>query len=171
MITILLIVAISILSIICFHKKKIYSGLIFNPYKQYQVYRFISYAFIHSNYIHLISNVVIFFIFGSIAEKFLSVTLYLIFIFLSIFFAVLPYTKKKFKIIGLSGCNSAIIFFCVLHYPVIFFVSSPYLLYCWYSDRNSNDLIAHASHLWGSIFAFFFTLLFFPELIFNIFVP
>lgn len=168
MITVCLIVVISIVSIICYNNRSFYYLLIFNPKKKNQLHRYISYAFVHSNYIHLIVNVFIFYIFGNVAETFLS-EWYLTFIVLSIFVSLLPYLLRNNVIIGLSGCNCSLIFFCIINHPQYFWISSFYLLYCWYSDNNSNDNIAHASHLWGSLFAFFFVCIWKFELLFDIF--
>lgn len=169
MITNLVILIISILSIISFRNRKFYSALFFHPNKKLQLYRYISYSFIHTNYIHLIVNVFIFFIFGSLVEKNLGEKLYFIFIFLSIVFSILPYITKDFIIVGFSGCTSALIYFCILQHPAFFWISVPYILYCWYGDYNNIGNIAHASHLYGSMFAFIFIFILFPNIIFNIF--
>lgn len=172
MITSIFIIVIVIISIYGFYNKKIYSGLIFNPDKKIQLYRYITYAFIHKNYVHLIVNIFTLSIFGFIAEAFfLSEVLFLKFILLSIVFSALPYSKKKNNLLGFSGATSAIIFFCILHYPVIFWISVPYLIFCWYMDKYSNDEIAHASHLWGSLFSVVFIAIVDFNLFFNIFVP
>ena len=171
MITSLFILLIVVISIISSRNNKVYQLLIFHPCRKYQLHRYITYAFVHSSFLHLLFNAGNFLIFGLIAESMMNRTMYIQFIFLSIIISALPYTKKEFILVGFSGCVSAITFFCILHYPVIFAISILYLFYCWYMDKHATDTIAHGSHLWAAIFAFFFTLIFFPDLIFNIFVP
>lgn len=171
MITILLIPIISILSVQSFRNRKFYSALFFHPNKKLQLHRYISYSFVHTNYIHLIVNVFIFFIFGIQVENILGEILYIKFLFLSIVFSILPYITKDFIVCGLSGCTSALIYFCILQHPNYFWISVPYILYSWYADKNNIGNIAHASHLWGSLFAFIFILILFPNVIFNIFAP
>lgn len=171
MITSFFIIVIVIISICGFHNKKFYCALRFEPDKKIQLYRYISYAFIHKNYIHLIGNIFTLSIFGCIAEAFLSEVLFFKFVILSIIFSALPYSTKKDNLIGFSGATSSLTYFCILHYPVIFWVSVPYLLFCWYMDKYSNDEIAHASHLWGSLFAVIFIGIVDFNLLFNIFVP
>ncbi|XP_068248953.1 rhomboid-related protein 2-like isoform X2 [Palaemon carinicauda] len=46
----------------------IYSPLIFNPERRYECWRYLSYALIHSGYMHLINNLVVQFILGIILE-------------------------------------------------------------------------------------------------------
>ena len=160
-----------LISLISFHNRKLFSWLIFHPNKKLQLHRYFTYAFVHANYIHVIVNCFIFFIFSYQVQIILGNILFLEFIFGSILFSILPYIFKDYIIVGLSGCTSALIYFCILQHPVFFWVSIPYLLYCWYRDQYHDDNIAHASHLWGSVFAFLFTLILFPYIVFNIFVP
>jgi len=171
MITISLIVIVSIISFIGFANNNLYNGLMFLPYKKYQLYRNITYAFVHINHIHLLLNMFNLLLFGVIAEKYIGDKLYILFCISSIIVCIIPYQFRQIKIVGFSGVISGIIYLCVFHYPILFWISIPYLIYTWYADNHMNDSIAHASHLYGMMYAFFFELFFFPQTIFNIFVP
>ncbi|XP_027211267.1 rhomboid-related protein 2 isoform X1 [Penaeus vannamei] len=46
----------------------IYSPLIYNPYRRYEAWRFVSYALIHSGWLHLVTNLVMQLLFGVLLE-------------------------------------------------------------------------------------------------------
>src|SRR5690606_9685104 len=70
--TLLLIVVTVAISIIAFSRTELQLRWIFNPYlvsSKNQFYRFISSGFIHSDYVHLIFNMIALFFFGEAMEK------------------------------------------------------------------------------------------------------
>src|SRR5690606_28820487 len=70
-VTIILIIITVAVSISSFNNKELLYRWIFNPYQVYtyrQYYRFFSSGFIHSDYIHLIFNMIALFYFGRAVE-------------------------------------------------------------------------------------------------------
>lgn len=150
-------------------------------------YRFISHAFVHNDFGHLLFNMLTLFFFGREVEHvFSSTTEFVLFYLSAILIAVLPsYGKHKlnehYVAVGASGAVAAVMFVLVLYAPwqiiyLKFFIplyyilfAVGYLVYCTYQSKHAKDQIAHDVHLWGSLYGLAYTLLFHPES-FSIFI-
>jgi membrane associated rhomboid family serine protease len=184
-ITILLIAANVIISILALNNSTVMGNAIMWPYgvkRHHQYYRFISSGFIHADYMHLIFNMFTFFFFGRNLEIIFKteqlgggvsfVTLY----FLALIISDIPtYIKQKdnrdYLCLGASGAVSAVVFATVVFSPwssiylygaikisaLIYAVL--YLAYCVYMSSKANDHINHDAHLWGSLFGLVLTLI------------
>ncbi|MBO7345966.1 MAG: rhomboid family intramembrane serine protease [Bacteroidales bacterium] len=179
-------------SIISFRQTSWFNRLCFSPtaivqYNQWD--RMISYGFVHANWSHLLINMFVLYMFGSIVEdtycylwdnwgKFMYLILYLSAIIVS----TLPdFIKHKedynYIAIGASGATSAIVFASILLFPTqklyLFFIpigipavifGIGYLAYSAYMNKHGQDNIGHNTHFWGGIYGFVFSLIFKPQL-------
>jgi membrane associated rhomboid family serine protease len=174
-------------SIHAFKNRDVFDKYLFNAYaiKHYnEKYRFLSHAFLHSDYPHLIINMFVLYSFGRILE---SGYFPLVFGKFSTLIFILLYTggiyassivdyfrhneNRYYNAVGASGAVSALVFSAILLNPsssmgIIFipFIRLPswvfgllYLAYSFYMDKNKNDQIAHGAHAWGAVFGFIFT--------------
>jgi membrane associated rhomboid family serine protease len=174
-------------SISAFKDRIIFDKYLFNAYaiKHYnEKYRFLSHAFLHSDYAHLIINMFVLYSFGRILEsayfpfvfgKFSTLIFILLYtggIYAS---SIVDYYRNKenpyYNAVGASGAVSALVFSTILLNPnssmgIIFipFIHLPswvfgllYLAYSFYMDKKKNDQIAHGAHAWGAVFGFLFT--------------
>jgi membrane associated rhomboid family serine protease len=174
-------------SIHAFKNRDVFEKYLFNAYAikhQKEQYRFLSHAFLHSDYAHLIINMFVLYSFGRILEsgyfplvfgKFSSLIFILLYtggIYAS---SIVDYFRhnenSNYNAVGASGAVSALVFSAILLNPnssmgIIFipFIRLPswifgllYLAYSFYMDKSKNDNVAHGAHAWGAVFGFLFT--------------
>lgn len=161
----------------------------FSPYsirrfKQFD--RFITHAFIHANWWHLIFNMLTFYFFAPQIEnlyriffgKFWGSLIFVLFYFSAIIvssvFDYFKYNKiSSYNAVGASGAVSAVIFSFILFSPqsklFLFFIPIPipawifgllYLFYSAYMAKRNVDNIGHSAHFWGSVWGVIFPFLF-----------
>jgi membrane associated rhomboid family serine protease len=196
-ITVLIIAITAIVSIIAFSNRELFRRLAFNAYdiKHFRnSYRFLSYALIHADWIHLLVNMMVLYSFGRIVETYygayfgLKGTLYYLLLYVGgTALSTLPsYGKNKenysYTAVGASGAVSAILFASIVFLPLGRIVIFPipigipaiifgplYLIYSAYMGKKNIDNIGHDVHFWGAIFGFAFTILLKPVLMVNLF--
>ena len=181
-ITYSLIAANVIFSIIGFSNAAFVDKTIMWPYiikKDKQYYRFITSAFIHADWLHLIFNMFSFYFFGKAIEYYFAQyglggnLSYILLYFLGLIIADIPsYIKHQdnyhYRALGASGAVSAVIFACILFQPwgtiMLYFIPMPfivfaflYLAYCIYMSKKNIGYVNHDAHLWGSLFGLAFT--------------
>lgn len=168
--------------------------MLFNPSiirSNKEWYRFLTHALLHADWIHLIMNMYVLYMFGTIVEKVFinefgtvkGELLFFILYFLSIIASVIPSFEKHkhdayYNAVGASGAVSAIVFSAILLFPrmslSLMFLPIPipapifgvlYLLYCRYAASHARDNVAHDVHYWGSLFGALFTIIVLPETI------
>jgi membrane associated rhomboid family serine protease len=167
-----------------------FNALAITKYKEF--YRLFSYGLIHANWTHLIMNMFTLYFFGGIVEAGfkeifgpLGGTIYILFYILAIAISsIADLIKHKndsyYNAVGASGAVSAVLFAAILFYPnmklFLFFIPIPitawffgiiYLAYSYFMAKKNIDNIGHNAHFWGSIFGFFFPILFQPQLFFH----
>jgi membrane associated rhomboid family serine protease len=194
-VTITIIISCVIFSIMAFNNRAIFEKYMFSAYaiKHHgQRYRFLSHAFIHADWAHLILNMYVLYIFGTALESLyfpdeamfgkLS-TLYYILLYTGSLYAasIAEYIKHKdnptYSSVGASGAVNAIIFSFILLNPTarigLFFIpigipawvfGIVFLAYSFYMNKRNMDNIGHGAHAWGAIFGFVFTGILKPEL-------
>ncbi len=182
-VTILLIAANVIFSLIGFSSAAMMNKTIMTPYlvkRENQYYRMITSGFLHADFIHLFFNMFTLFFFGSAIEYYFSkyglggkVT-YLLLYFMALVAADIPsYLKHRdnaqYHSLGASGAVSAVVFASIVFGPwneirlygivsISFLVYAVlFILYCINMGKKGNDNINHDAHLWGSIFGLLFT--------------
>jgi membrane associated rhomboid family serine protease len=196
-VTIIIIVLTVTVSLLAFNNHEIFRRMVFNAYdiKHFKnTYRFLSYALIHADWMHLLINMMVLYSFGRIVEQYYEVffglkgILYYILLYIGgIALSTLPaYGKHKddysYTAVGASGAVSAVVFASILFDPLnkiyLFFIPIGipaiifgvlYLIYSGYMGKKNVDNIGHDAHFWGAIFGFVFTLVLKPTLIVRLF--
>jgi len=186
MVTYILIATISLVSFASFNRKDYFNNLLFNPAiikEKGQWYRFLTHAFVHANWEHLIFNMLTLFFFGVFVENTFTllfdgkgIFIYLIEFLLACIVSSIPsYLKHKenysYSAVGASGAVSAILFTSILFNPLnkiyIFFIPIGipafifgilYLAYSAYMSKRNIDNIGHDAHFWGAVFGIVFPL-------------
>ncbi len=181
-------------SIICFNNDELFDQLKFNAFDvkhSNQWYRFFSYGFLHSGWIHLIINMIVFYFFGRLLESIIKVPtyfgneyiLYYILLYIGgLLFSIIPaFGKHKndvfYNAVGASGAVSSVMFASIIIFPkaLISFFFIPieipawlfgilYILYEFYMSKKAKDNIGHDAHFWGAIFGVIFTIALKPSL-------
>ena len=189
-ITLLLVIATVAISLIAWNKEELSRKWIFNPYtiaKYNQYYRFISSGFIHANWMHLLFNVFMLYMFGEIIEQlfiqlmgnFGKIVFILFYISAIIISAISTFIKHKhnpgYNSLGASGGVSAILFSYIVFAPMQdlclygllclpgIFWGGAYLIYSYYMAQRSGDNINHDAHLFGALYGVIFTILIYPN--------
>ncbi len=180
-----------IISFIAFSNGDAKYKLLFYPYgmndaKEY--YRFVSYGFIHADYIHLFFNMFTLYSFGRLVEiSLFNQTQYIVFyitalVASTIFDFIKERHNSRYAALGASGAVSGVVFstiifdpwsrniaiFGVIALPNIVFAGL-YIFYCVYMAKRGNDNIGHNAHLWGSLYGFVFTGIIHPDMLVNFF--
>lgn len=144
-------------------------------------YLLLTNIFIHSNYTHLLFNLLTFYFFALQLEITIGSLHFLIIFIFSGLVSSIPSTLKNrnnynYFSLGASGAISGIIFSYILFYPTsrlyVFFIPigipAPlfallYLAYCIFAARQPNSEINHEAHFWGAISGLILTIVLFPE--------
>ncbi len=179
-----------VISFMAFSNKELFYKLSFNPYsihERKQWYRYLTYAVIHADWIHLAINMYVLYMFSDqVLNSFLlnfGYKGYLFFILLYVggvgFSVVKDYTQHKnepmYNAVGASGAVSAVVFASIIIFPAqklfIFPIPIPlpayvmgvlYLGYSAYMAKRGRDNIGHNAHFWGAVFGVVFTLILKP---------
>lgn len=184
--TIILIIATVLVSILGFTNAKIQNDLIFSPVliqENNQFYRFVSYGFLHSDIMHLIFNMYAFYLFGEATEYYFSevfgengAVFYLLLYFISLIVCVIPdFTKYRnnpnYRSLGASGAVSAVVFTYIMFNPLQgigllfipvfipgFLFGILFLVISYFLGKKGGTSVNHSAHIWGAIFGVIFIL-------------
>lgn len=195
MVTLIIVAATSIFSIMAFNNQDLFQKYLFDPYlvaHKKQQYRIITHAFLHGGWAHLIINMFVLWQFGSVIESYfgqlfgdLGTVFFLILYFGGILASSLPTLKKEannpyYRSIGASGAVSAVLFSYILIFPMeklyLFGILPMFsiifgVLYLWYEKRQADmqvkDGIGHDAHYYGAVYGVLVTILFKPSLVMN----
>jgi len=188
----LIIILITIgVSVYAFSQAKLMDQLSLKPLKivhQKQWYRLFSHALVHADYVHLLVNMYVLWIFGSVCEQYFQfyfavnpglifVLLYLLSLVFSSLYSIYRHHRDyNYTAVGASGAVMAVVFtsiffdpwnklyiFGVLPLPGIVF-GILYLVYSVYMGRKASDNIGHDAHFFGALFGFVFPVLLKPQL-------
>ena len=191
-ILLILIAPIIYMSAKAFKDPVLYHKLMFNPSRiKYgkEWYRFFTVGLVHADWMHLIFNVYVLWIFGDLVMMIFN---YLWGIglanlaFIGLFIPALAvsgistYLKYKenpnYNAVGASGAVSAVVFASIILYPegrmgLLFIpVMIPswlfgllYLAFTAYMDKKQIDNVGHNAHFWGSIYGIAYVLLIKPD--------
>ena len=189
-ITIIIIVLTAAISIPAFKNMELFYRLDFNPYqidKNKEWYRFLTHAFLHADWGHLIVNMLVLFFFGDHTQNYFEYYLgtkgvfYFLILYLGgILVAVIPSYKKhkedtQYHSVGASGAVSAVLFssvmfspgteiclYGILCFPGILWAII-YLAYSYYQSKRAGGHINHDAHFWGAVFGIVFTFVCIPS--------
>ena len=189
--TLPIILVTSIISILTFNRSDLMARYQFNAYMikhRNQWYRFITHAFLHADWMHLIVNMLVLYSFGQFVEMNLAVhfgdispILYLMLYFGAVIISsITTFQKHKddhwYNAVGASGAVSAVIFSSVIFNPFMYILlygilplpailwAALYVAYSMYMGNRQSDNINHDAHLWGGFFGMVFTLILSPTI-------
>ncbi|MBL7980700.1 MAG: rhomboid family intramembrane serine protease [Flavobacteriales bacterium] len=195
-ITIHLIIAITLVSVVAFGDQRLFSALLFEPFvmkARGEWYRVVTHAFVHANWPHLVVNMFVLYMFGRNVELLYGMvserpvwSTYLLLFLGGVVFSSLPGFKRhaldpSYRAVGASGGVSSVLFAQVLMLPTteVRFLLLPiplqawlfgvlYLVYSWQMDKRGGDNVAHDAHFYGAVFGVLFTVVLDPRLITHI---
>jgi len=176
-----------ITSYLAFNNSSLKNKLLFHPFtikRENEWFRFLGHGFIHSNWTHLIFNMVTMFFFGKHVEivfknhfgEMMGSIHFLLLYFLGMILAsAYSYFKHQddsyYGALGASGAVSAALFASIILAPTnslfIFPLPLPipavifgplYLAYCVYMGRAGRDNVGHDAHFFGAVFGIIYTL-------------
>lgn len=184
--TVLIIVATSLVSIMAFSRPVWVDKLQFNASKvihQNEYYRLISHGFVHANWEHLIVNMFVLYSFGKAIEMYFEygfgrmANAYFLLLYFGGMLVANTYALYKhrnnyyYNAVGASGAVSTVLFAAIFYDPwskILLFAVLPipgivfgvaYLAYSYYMSRKESDHVAHDAHLLGALFGFIFPIL------------
>lgn len=180
------------ISILAFNKPELMYKYQFNPYQiiqRKQYVRMFSHALLHSNWSHLLINMLVLFSFGQSLEKHFETVfgslgipyyllLYIIAVLVSPVYSLIKQRNNyMYNAVGASGAVSAVVFASIFFAPwrqIYFFGVIPipgivfalaYLLYSWQMSKRNRDNIAHDTHLVGALIGLVFPVILNPKLL------
>jgi membrane associated rhomboid family serine protease len=190
--TTIILVLTALISFSAFQNQQLKAKLMFNASlvkHSKEWYRVFTHAFIHGDWLHLLANCYVLWMFGGQVEIYFEIfkgtlaPLYFLSLYIGgILCSTLPaYMRHQdnfyYNSLGASGAVSAVLFVSIyfnpmaswglilipgIQFPAIFF-GLAYLLFEWYMDKKkSSDNIAHDAHFWGAAFGIVFALVMFP---------
>lgn len=159
----------------------------YSPYKvntKNQFYRIFSHVFIHSDYTHLLFNMIVLFFFGRMMEstfvvyfggKLGSIHFLILYFLGGMAASIWPYLRNHnnpdYMSLGASGAVSAVLFASILWEPgaQLQFLFIPFNVSAWlfgilylgfefYMGRKGTGTIAHDAHFGGAIFGILYIL-------------
>jgi len=191
--TLFLVAVTSIVSIIAFNNHELMDKAKFNAYMVYHKRdygRLLSHGLVHSGWMHLLVNMYVLYLFGGNIETLFSLfsangKFWYIFMYVTaLVVASLPSLFKHkdnhyYNAVGASGAVSAVVFSLILIAPTekfgfllipglrfpAYVFGALYLAYTYYMVKRGKDNIAHEAHFAGSVYGFFFPLIFAPGLL------
>ncbi len=196
-ITLLLIILTGAVSLAAFNNPGLFQRLLFEPFVigvRGEWYRFITHAFIHANWPHLLVNMFVLYFFGRNVEMLYpmiapGLPVWVSFLGLyvgGILASSIPSYRKHlynptYRAVGASGAVSAVLFAQVLMLPTsevaFLFLPIPmpawvfgvlYLAYSWYMDKRGGDNVAHDAHFHGAVFGIIYTAALSPDLVMHL---
>ena len=177
----ILIAATCLISWVGFKDRSFLDRWLLNPYQARRKKRlapYLSYGFVHADFMHLLFNMITLFFFGQVMEGFFRPHFggfgYYIFYLGGIVVSVLPSAllnrnNPHYATLGASGAVSAVLFAYILLQPwsllYIYFLPVPAILYAVfyvgysiYLDKKGGDNVNHSAHLWGALYGVLFTI-------------
>jgi membrane associated rhomboid family serine protease len=173
-------------SIYAFNDPTLYGKFMLHPYSVYRknkLYTLITSGMIHSDWMHLIFNMMTFFFFAFTLEAQIGSWRFGLIYFLSLILSDIPSVLKHkddfwYNSLGASGAISGVLFSYILFYPLsklyLFFIpigipavlfGGLYLMYCVYASKQSRDNINHDAHFFGALTGIIITILIIPGIV------
>lgn len=150
-----------------------------------EYHRFVSYGFVHGDFMRLLFNMITLYFFGGRVEALVNEVLgpwgFVGFYLSALVVSALPsYLRHRhdpnYATLGASGAVSAVLFAFILFYPwatiYVYVIPVPaiifaalYVGYSVYAERQQADRINHSAHLAGAAYGVLFTLLMEPRVL------
>lgn len=179
-----------LVSLAAFANQRLFDRFKFNAYMIFhsrEAWRFLTSAFVHADFLHLVMNIYVLYMFGNPVEEFFrshfadqgkGIIFYLLLYILGgVVSSIYSFEKHKhdlwYNAVGASGAVSAVVFALIAIAPTVnmgliilpgvripgFILGFLYLLYSWYMGRRKMDNIGHDAHFFGALFGFVFVFL------------
>ena len=195
-INIIIIIAISAISIYAFSNPTVMGRLQFNAWQivhRKEYHRILSYGLVHGSWIHLLINMFVLWSFGRGVLYYFdqvfdggSAIRYIILFVSAIGVSTLASLKKEkdnphYNAVGASGAVSAVVFTSILfnpYHPILLFGIIPmpgivfgvlYIIYSKYMAQRNVDNIGHDAHYYGALYGLVFPLFYEPRLAIHFF--
>ena len=186
--TIGIIVVTGLVSWLAFSNEKLLQRLLLWPpavTRGRQFHRFLTYGFVHGDFMHLAFNMITLYFFGRLMEGFYGDYLgplgFVGFYLSALVVSALPsYLRHRndpeYATLGASGAVSAVLFAFILLQPwqiiYVYVIPVPaiiyavlYVGYSIYAERRQADHINHSAHLAGAAYGVLFTVLMEPRVL------
>lgn len=189
----LIIVLITIgVSVYAFYNRHIIDHLSMKSYMVYHrfhLHRLITHSLVHADWAHLLVNMYVLYVFGSVCEDYFGMVfgmkanfyflqLYILSLIFSSIWSVFKYKDNiYYSAIGASGAVMAVVFTSIFFDPwnkLYFFGVIPipgivfgalYLAYSWYMSKQNKDNIGHDAHFLGAVFGLVYPAVIDPSLL------
>ena len=196
-VTLIIIVATVIISVMAWNNYSLMNRWIMNPYQvanRGQYYRLLTSGFLHADWGHLLFNMFTLYFFGGLIEQIFnmlfgaSAPIYLIgFYVAGIIVSDIPTflkhrTNPAYNSLGASGGVSAILFAAIMFTPLTkislmfipigipgFIFGLLYLAYSYYESRQGRGNVNHDAHLYGALFGILFMIAAYPPVLSSFF--
>lgn len=179
--TFIILIVTVLISWYAFGKNDIIDKYLYRPYdieKKNEYWRFVTSAFLHNDWMHLIFNMISLFFFAPLVESAIG-SFGLLFLYITgAAGSLLPnYFKNKrysgYQALGASGAVSAVVFAAIMiaPYSQLMFILLPvpmsawvfgllYLSVSWYMYKRDTDNVGHDVHIYGSLYGLLFIILY-----------
>lgn len=182
----------ALVSIISFNKQELMRKLQFIPFMMKdsrEAYRFLTYALVHADWMHLGINMFVLYSFGRITEHYYALffpmrhTFYFLLLYVGgVLISIAPAFAKHrdnpyYAALGASGAVAAVVFASIIIQPMSGILIFPipfeipaiifgvlFLIYSAVMNRRGKDNIGHDTHFWGALYGAALTLILKPEL-------
>ena len=195
-INLIIILAVSLISIIGFSRPTIIYRLQFNAWQivnRHEYYRMLSYGLVHGSWMHLLINMFVLYSFGEAVLYYFkaafdtgsAIRFLILFVSALVVSTLMTLLKEKdnpqYNAVGASGAVSAVVFSSILfapYNPILFFGIIPipgiifgilYLVYSKYMAGKNVDNIGHDAHYYGALYGLIFPILYEPSLAIHFF--
>jgi len=182
----IIVIITSVVSVYAFYNRNLIDQLSLKPnlvYHRFQVHRILTHSLIHADWVHLIVNMYVLYVFGEVCLNYFALyfggkanlyflQLYLFSLIASSLFSIFKHKNDPYySAIGASGAVMAVVFTSIFFDPwnkLWFFGVVPvpgivfgilYLIYSVYMGKKNSDNIGHDAHFTGAIFGFIYPLL------------
>ena len=182
----IIVIITSVVSVYAFYNRNLIDQLSLKPnlvYHRFQVHRILTHSLIHADWVHLIVNMYVLYVFGEVCLNYFALyfggkanlyflQLYFFSLIASSLFSIFKHKNDPYySAIGASGAVMAVVFTSIFFDPwnkLWFFGVVPvpgivfgilYLIYSVYMGKKNSDNIGHDAHFTGAIFGFIYPLL------------
>lgn len=178
-----ILIATILTSLLVWQRQDLYRMFILHPYsavRNRRYYTLFTSGLIHSDFSHLLFNMITFYFFALWVESYMGsikfMILYLISLGASDISTVIRHRNDpEYFCLGASGAVTAVVFSSIIFNPLAsIYVLVPipipailygvlYVVYSYVSSRNERSHINHSAHLWGAVCGLLLTLILKPE--------